>query len=762
MIRSGLTRFRTWRTGATGSDYEIPQGQRYAPSAENPSESLRRLHPTRSLSRPLSRPLSSRPLSSRPPSRPSSSHSTIHKKVNPDPMYYAPGRPVRNTTHRKGNVRGTQPIPEDCGAGGPAPVQMGEGKQVCKEVQEKAEVEEERKRHRTEEARKEEQAREEAEGKAKAEQERKRRQAEETRKEEQARKIAKEEQARRQAEEKTKAEGRQKKRGAEEAEASRLSEGKRTPQVESNYGPSPQTPYAGGPSSSRPSPVSTFKQASNAIDSQSVQPQTPDAVFHQHYQQGKDVPYEPLRVLGHGAYGLVEEVKPLAGKVPMHGRIARKTIRMPPSMPVRVRERIKNEVDIVKRLNHHHIIQVLATYSEGRQFGIIMAPVAEMNLEGYFDENPQPKLDDRMYSWFGCLAAGLNYLHTERVKHRDIKPANILIDGRGILYTDFGIARDVLDEVTTSTTGFVDGKTPMYCAPEVAAEARRGRLSDLFSLGCVFLEMVTVLMWDYEVSLEKLHDFKETNGKRTYSANIGKSLEWILSLVACIKHHSSSSTITPVGIWTNYMHDISSAKRQICFALEWCVAMMQPVPDNRINASRLLQLIRAVDARQGIIESSRDAFPWIGDCCRIPAEDPSTTAGSKIIERWPDISLVKSSVSNTSTTPEHGLSAYTIFAMEQHGKVRDEDPGIPFEQVDEVLQAKWKALDPKQYTQYEATAAAYKKPLEAPKEKYSVSHHKYLAPFTLLSGQKTTGDEELELWDRANELMGYTIPGRTD
>ena len=84
-----------------------------------------------------------------------------------------------------------------------------------------------------------------------------------------------------------------------------------------------------------------------------------------------------------------------------------------------------------------------------------------------------------------------------KVKHRDLKPANILImDGR-VLITDFGISKDLIDQDTTASLNNSAGAigTKMYCAPEVLLEnGRRGRAADIYSMGCIFLEMSTVLL----------------------------------------------------------------------------------------------------------------------------------------------------------------------------------------------------------------------------------------------------------------------------
>jgi serine/threonine protein kinase len=93
---------------------------------------------------------------------------------------------------------------------------------------------------------------------------------------------------------------------------------------------------------------------------------------------------------------------------------------------------------------------------------------------------------------FGCLAAGLAFIHKNRVRHKDIKPSSILIHRGNILYTDFGLSIDskLLDNSTT------EGPTEMtrrYAAPEVLSGGHKNSSSDIYSLGCVFIEIYSAL-----------------------------------------------------------------------------------------------------------------------------------------------------------------------------------------------------------------------------------------------------------------------------
>jgi serine/threonine protein kinase len=68
----------------------------------------------------------------------------------------------------------------------------------------------------------------------------------------------------------------------------------------------------------------------------------------------------------------------------------------------------------------------------------------------------------------------------------------------------------------------------MYCAPEVYFDGhRRGRKADVFSLGCVFLEMTTVLSG---ASLQNFHSFRRQGDKSAYAVNLSKVLQWMAYL----------------------------------------------------------------------------------------------------------------------------------------------------------------------------------------------------------------------------------------
>ena len=80
---------------------------------------------------------------------------------------------------------------------------------------------------------------------------------------------------------------------------------------------------------------------------------------------------------------------------------------------------------------------------------------------------------------------GLEYLHLNNLVHGDIKGANVLLDKKGdAKIADFGNSKNIFaEELSLGTT--------RWMAPEVMREGRVSRQSDIWSFGCLMLEMIT-------------------------------------------------------------------------------------------------------------------------------------------------------------------------------------------------------------------------------------------------------------------------------
>ncbi|OAG10675.1 kinase-like protein [Paraphaeosphaeria sporulosa] len=122
----------------------------------------------------------------------------------------------------------------------------------------------------------------------------------------------------------------------------------------------------------------------------------------------------------------------------------------------------------------------------------------------------------------GCIISAVEYLHSQNIRHKDLKPSNILLSAGRVFLTDFGTATDFSDR-TSSTTEGIERGTPKYFAPEMAAYEGSGRPADIFSLGCVLLEMHTIQQ------KQRLHTLRDLRAKhdKSFQANHEAIVDWL-------------------------------------------------------------------------------------------------------------------------------------------------------------------------------------------------------------------------------------------
>jgi tRNA A-37 threonylcarbamoyl transferase component Bud32 len=201
--------------------------------------------------------------------------------------------------------------------------------------------------------------------------------------------------------------------------------------------------------------------------------------------------YEIVDEIGKGAMGVVYLARdPLIGRL-----VALKTFRIGYSIKdaelEQFRARFIREAQSAGILSHANIVtihDVVERGEEGLAF-IAMEYVNGTNLKAALQEPQRPTLA-YVNEILGQIAEGLDYAHSCKVIHRDIKPANILIttDNR-VKITDFGIAR--LGTSNLTQEGQLLG-TPNYMSPEQILGRDVDHRADLFSLGVVLYEMVTL------------------------------------------------------------------------------------------------------------------------------------------------------------------------------------------------------------------------------------------------------------------------------
>jgi serine/threonine-protein kinase PpkA len=151
-------------------------------------------------------------------------------------------------------------------------------------------------------------------------------------------------------------------------------------------------------------------------------------------------------------------------------------------------QRFVDEGRIIASLHHPNIVTIYDIGLSGEELYISMEYVHGGDLKKRMESHVSPTIALDIISKIG---SALNSAHTHNVIHRDVKPANILFrqDGTPLL-TDFGIAKQTDYDKDLTSTGIFLG-SPNYVSPEQADGKRVDGRSDIYSLGCIFYEMLT-------------------------------------------------------------------------------------------------------------------------------------------------------------------------------------------------------------------------------------------------------------------------------
>lgn len=197
--------------------------------------------------------------------------------------------------------------------------------------------------------------------------------------------------------------------------------------------------------------------------------------------------------LGRGAMGTVYRATQLNLERPVAMKVMRSDIL---SNPVAI-ERFKREALAIARLKHPRIVSIydygvapevgayiVMEYLEGRPLNAEVKAMGPLPLE-------------QGIRWMRQVCSAVAVAHSAGVIHRDLKPHNIFLettqDGPFVKVLDFGLAKlqrgseEGIGSLTKS--GTLVGSPP-YMSPEQCEDLPLDAQSDIYSLGCVFYEMV--------------------------------------------------------------------------------------------------------------------------------------------------------------------------------------------------------------------------------------------------------------------------------
>jgi serine/threonine protein kinase len=240
-----------------------------------------------------------------------------------------------------------------------------------------------------------------------------------------------------------------------------------------------------------------------------------------------------------------------------------------------------------RQYEHKNIAKLLCSYAQPNHVGILTEK-AQYSLDDFLAlPGSDPSRSKLLVDWMQDLSSALEYLHSQSICHRNIRPRKILIDGARVFFAPFDIGQSVdtfsptmaetlrIDQLNT----IMQDQSYVYAAPEAIHSHSRGkRMADVFSLGCVFLSMMTVA---HGQSLSVFAQHRAASTQDTsFHAHLDRVASWRNRL------HATTTSSLRTGL-------IGSGRkqRQLKAEAEWLSIiekMILPRPKERIKISYVL------------------------------------------------------------------------------------------------------------------------------------------------------------------------------
>ena len=198
--------------------------------------------------------------------------------------------------------------------------------------------------------------------------------------------------------------------------------------------------------------------------------------------------FEILEKLGEGSYSTVYKVK---------RKIDNEIYALKKVKLLNLNEKEKtnslNEVRILASIKSKYVISYKEAFFDEKDstLGIVMEYADNGDLYQKIVEYKKRKIyfeEIDIWKIFIQLVKGLKALHDLRILHRDLKSANVFLFKNGnAKLGDLNVSK-----VAKRGLGYTQTGTPYYASPEIWKDLPYDNKSDIWSLGCVLYEMITL------------------------------------------------------------------------------------------------------------------------------------------------------------------------------------------------------------------------------------------------------------------------------
>ena len=156
---------------------------------------------------------------------------------------------------------------------------------------------------------------------------------------------------------------------------------------------------------------------------------------------------------------------------------------------------VEREIEILMCLDHPNITKYVSSFETPGTICVVMeyAKAGDIADRVTWQIQQREKFSEStVVDWFLQILMAVKYLHKKGVIHRDLKSANVFITSENVVKLgDFGIAHYSAASGSRKRANTICG-SPSYMAPEMISRRKYTNKIDIWSLGVILYELLTL------------------------------------------------------------------------------------------------------------------------------------------------------------------------------------------------------------------------------------------------------------------------------
>eukprot|EP00736_Rhodelphis_marinus_P009067 Rmarinus@m.8437 len=177
-------------------------------------------------------------------------------------------------------------------------------------------------------------------------------------------------------------------------------------------------------------------------------------------------------------------------------------------------ELARSEVDVLSRIpRHDHILKYVEHWEEDGAMYLVTEACLQSTLKEMLSSRDWKNMkEETIVELMIHMADALCHLHTNNIIHRDLKPENVFYSVRSLLLGDFGLATSERQTRMHQT----QAGTLLYMSPQSYGCEEYTRKTDVWSLGCIFYEMLMGRTPYYKIGTQSFDVVRRDMKKHRY------------------------------------------------------------------------------------------------------------------------------------------------------------------------------------------------------------------------------------------------------